>query len=118
MFRQTTPPTTSFNYISGSVGSISDGAFYSQDSSPSDSVNTANTTPPRSPIRQHGPLLLPKVRTQDQIPEPTGRPVRHRRTTSTNSIGYASTYSPYSRPNSMMRRGSSPFNHNASSLAS
>ncbi|KAF2687546.1 hypothetical protein K458DRAFT_415766 [Lentithecium fluviatile CBS 122367] len=120
MFRQTTPPTSSFGYMPGSVGSISDGAFCSQDASPADSAYTANTTPPRSPIRQHGPLLLPKVRTQDQIAEPTGGPVRHRRTTSTHSMGYNSGYNPYSRPNSMIRRGSSPFaHHNAnSSLAS
>ena len=63
-----------------------------------------------------GPLLLPKVRTQDQIAEPTSGPVRHRRTTSTtSSMGYGSTYSPYSRPSSMIRRGSSPFNHRANS---
>lgn len=113
MFRQTTPPTTSFNYLPGSVGSISDGAFCSQGASPADSAYTANTTPPRSPIRQHGPLLLPKVRTQDQIAEPTGGPVRHRRTTSTHSMGYGSSYGPYSRPTSMMRRGSSPFAQHA-----
>ncbi|PVH92457.1 hypothetical protein DM02DRAFT_276357 [Periconia macrospinosa] len=115
--RQTTPPTTSFNYLPGSVGSISDGGFYSHDASPAESHYTANTSPPRSPIRQTGPLLLPKVRTQDQIAEPTGGPVRHRRTTSTaSSMSYGSAYSPYSRPNSMVRRGSSPFaNHNVSS---
>ncbi|KAF2797382.1 hypothetical protein K505DRAFT_322578 [Melanomma pulvis-pyrius CBS 109.77] len=114
--RQTTPPSASFNYMPGSVGSSTDGAFYSNNSSP-DSVNTSNTSntsPPRSPIRQHGPLLLPKVRTQDQIPEPTGGPVRHRRTTSSSSIGYATSFThPYTRPNSMIRRGSSPFNHSA-----
>ncbi|ORY14254.1 hypothetical protein BCR34DRAFT_623387 [Clohesyomyces aquaticus] len=110
--RQTTPPSATFNYMPGSVGSSIDGAFYSHNSSP-DSVNTSSTTPPRSPIRQHGPMLLPKVRTQDQIPEPTGGPVRHRRTTSSSSIGYASAYSPYSRPNSMIRRGSSPYSHSA-----
>ena len=100
----------------GSVGSLSDGTFYSQNASPAASVMTANTTPPRSPVRQHGPLLLPKVRTQDQIAEPTGGPVRHRRTTSTSSsMGYGSAYSPYSRPSSMVRRGSSPFNHHATS---
>ncbi|KAF1959920.1 hypothetical protein CC80DRAFT_584704 [Byssothecium circinans] len=114
--RQSTPPTSSYSYMPGSVGSISPSGFYSHDASPAESAYTANTTPPRSPIRQHGPLLLPKVRTQDQIAEPTGGPVRHRRTTSTNSVHYGSTYSPYSRPNSMIRRGSSPFaNHNISS---
>ncbi|KAF2645047.1 hypothetical protein P280DRAFT_186455 [Massarina eburnea CBS 473.64] len=115
--RHTTPPTTSFSYMPGSVGSISPSGFYSHDASPAESSRTANTTPPRSPIRQHGPLLLPKVRTQDQIAEPTGGPVRHRRTTSTNSVNYGTTYSPYSRPNSMIRRGSSPL-VNSSSLTS
>jgi hypothetical protein len=100
----------------GSVGSSVDGTYYSHDSSPN-SVATANTSPPRSPVRQHGPLLLPKVRTQDQIPEPMGGPVRHRRTTSSSSIGYVSAYSPYARPG-MVRRGSSPFNNNISSLNS
>lgn len=114
--RQSTPPTTAYSFMPGSVGSLSDQTFYSQNASPAASVMTANTTPPRSPVRQHGPLLLPKVRTQDQIAEPTGGPVRHRRTTSTSSsIGYASSYSPYSRPTSMIRRGSSPFNHHATS---
>ncbi|KAJ4304942.1 hypothetical protein N0V90_000470 [Kalmusia sp. IMI 367209] len=47
--RQSTPPTTAFNYIPGSVGSVSDGTFYSQNASPAESVLTANTTPPRSP---------------------------------------------------------------------
>lgn len=114
--RQSTPPTTAYNFMPGSVGSLSDGTFYSQNASPAASVMTANTTPPRSPVRQHGPLLLPKVRTQDQIAEPTGGPVRHRRTTSTtSSMGYGSAYSPYSRPNSMVRRGSSPFSYQAAS---
>ncbi|KAH8732512.1 hypothetical protein GQ44DRAFT_184346 [Phaeosphaeriaceae sp. PMI808] len=103
--RHTTPPTHSFNYMPGSVGS--DVTYYSQGSSPE--RNTVST-PPRSPIRQHGPLLLPKVRSQDQVAEPTQGPIRHRRTTSTSSTNYA--YSPYSRPASMVRRGSSPLNHN------
>lgn len=119
--RQTTPPSASFAYFPGSVGSSVDGAYYSNNSSP-DSVLTANTSPPRSPVRQTGPLLLPKVRTQDQIAEPVaapGGPVRHRRTTSSSSIGYATTFNPYSRPNYMVRRGSSPFaNHNHSALTS
>ncbi|KAK6582906.1 hypothetical protein PZA11_005314 [Diplocarpon coronariae] len=40
-------------------------ASSSQGSSP-ESVSTQLTTPARSPIRQHGPLLLPKIRPQDQ----------------------------------------------------
>ena len=104
--RQTTPPTASFNYVPGSVGS--DATYYSQASSPEPQL--AGPTPPRSPVRQYGPILLPKVRMQDQVSEPTTGPVRHRRTTSSSSVGYA--YSPYSRSASMARRGSSPLNHN------
>lgn len=38
------------------------------ETSPSDTISTGITTPPRSspPIRQHGPILLPKIRSQDQ----------------------------------------------------
>ncbi|KAF2747370.1 hypothetical protein M011DRAFT_423798 [Sporormia fimetaria CBS 119925] len=119
--RQTTPPTASWYFpgsFPNSVGSSVDGFYLN--SSP-ESVATANTTPPRSPIREHGPKLLPKVRTQDQIPEPvapSGGPVRHRRTTSTSSIGYASTYSPYGRPNPVSRRSSSPYVHPHSNVTS
>lgn len=54
---------------------------------------------------------------QDQVAEPTGGPIRHRRTTSTTSSlgGYASAYSPYARPGSVNGRGSSPYNHRANS---
>ena len=73
-FGPTTPPHFSFeealNDASFTVGhghsrSSSHVSMYSQDSSP-ESVNTQLTTPARSPIRQHGPLLLPKIRPQDQ----------------------------------------------------
>ncbi|KAH7552716.1 hypothetical protein BM1_08667 [Bipolaris maydis] len=110
--RQTTPPNASFNYIPGSVGS--DLTYYSQASSPEPQL--AVPTPPRSPLRQYGPVLLPKVRVQDQVSEPTTGPVRHRRTTSNSSAGYA--YSPYSRSSSMARRGSSPLNHNIHNMHS
>ncbi|OCL05687.1 hypothetical protein AOQ84DRAFT_93289, partial [Glonium stellatum] len=114
--RQTTPPSATFPYLPDSAHSrnSSNGTtYFSQDSSP-DSIITVSTSPPRSPIRQHGPLLLPKVRPQDQVLEPVGGPVRHRRTASNTSIGYASsTFNPYSRPNSMIRRATSPPNHSA-----
>ncbi|CAA9966644.1 hypothetical protein PTMSG1_10003 [Pyrenophora teres f. maculata] len=110
--RQTTPPTAPYNYIPGSVGS--DITYYSQASSPEPQF--AGPTPPRSPVRQYGPILLPKVRIQDQVAEPTTGPVRHRRTTSSSSVGYA--YSPYSRPASMVRRGSSPLGHNVQNVHS
>lgn len=109
--RQTTPPS-SFHYVPGSVGS--DGTFCSKASSPD--AHAAAPTPPRSPVRSYGPTLLPKVRVQDQVAEPIAGPVRHRRTTSTSSGSY--TYSPYSRPASMARRGSSPLNYNLHNLHS
>lgn len=71
-FGPITPPEFSFedhlndaSFTMGHSRSSSHASLYSQDSSP-DSVNTGLTTPARSPIRQHGPLLLPKIRPQDQ----------------------------------------------------
>ncbi|KAG9248782.1 hypothetical protein BJ878DRAFT_287091 [Calycina marina] len=71
-----TPPDLPFedalNEASFSIGSVSGHSrssshvsMYSQESSP-DTANTQLSTPSRSPIRQHGPLLLPKIRHQDQ----------------------------------------------------
>ncbi|CAJ2513113.1 Uu.00g012320.m01.CDS01 [Anthostomella pinea] len=92
-----TPPSFSFDpslleipYNSGHARTNSYGSIYSStETSPSDSVSTRNTTPSRSPppIRQHGPILLPKIRSQDQAiaspakrvktsPTPTARPSR------------------------------------------
>jgi hypothetical protein len=72
----TTPPSFSFDpslleipYHPGHARSSSHGSVYSFESSPSDSAmttSTRRTTPARSPIRTHGPLLLPKIRSQDQ----------------------------------------------------
>jgi hypothetical protein len=46
---------------------------FSLESTP-ESLDTVLTTPARSPIRHHGPLLLPKIRPQDQeIPSPPKR---------------------------------------------
>lgn len=71
-FGPTTPPEFSYedalNDASFTIGhsrSSSHASMYSTESSP-DSVNTGLTTPARSPVRQHGPLLLPKIRPQDQ----------------------------------------------------
>ncbi|KAL3427957.1 hypothetical protein PVAG01_01466 [Phlyctema vagabunda] len=74
-FGPTTPPPFSYeeavNNASFGIAhrrSNSYASLYSQESSP-DSVDTHLTTPTpmmRSPIRQHGPLLLPKIRPQDQ----------------------------------------------------
>ncbi|KAH8662821.1 hypothetical protein BGZ60DRAFT_75081 [Tricladium varicosporioides] len=71
-FGPTTPPHYSFeeslndaSYAIGHSRSSSHVSMYSQESSP-EPVGTGFTTPARSPIRQHGPLLLPKIRPQDQ----------------------------------------------------
>ncbi|KAI5925309.1 hypothetical protein F4810DRAFT_659882 [Camillea tinctor] len=92
-----TPPSYSFDpslleipYNPGHARTSSYGSFCSTiESSPSDSISTRHTTPSRSPppIRQHGPILLPKIRHQDQAiesppkraktsPVPTRRPSR------------------------------------------
>lgn len=82
-----TPPSFSFDpslleipYNPGHARSSSQGSAYSFESSPSDSIldcpSTRMTTPARSPIRTHGPLLLPKIRSQDQaIGHTAPRPV-------------------------------------------
>ncbi|KAK0733421.1 hypothetical protein B0T26DRAFT_745461 [Lasiosphaeria miniovina] len=77
----TTPPSFTFDpslleipYNPGHARSSSHGSVYSFESSPSDSVaapSTRRTTPARSPIRTHGPLLLPKIRSQDQAFTPS-----------------------------------------------
>lgn len=75
---------------SRSVSNVSNGSsVYSFESSPSDSIvstSTRRTTPSRSPIRTHGPMLLPKIRSQDQnivpnaVPQPQARPSKRART--------------------------------------
>ncbi|KAH8893697.1 hypothetical protein GQ53DRAFT_821622 [Thozetella sp. PMI_491] len=89
-----TPPSFSFDpslleipYHPGHARSSSHGSAYSFESSPSDSavsaVSTRRTTPARSPIRTHGPLLLPKIRSQDQAIGPSiAAPVAKRARTS------------------------------------
>lgn len=79
-----TPPSYTFDpsffqmppYNPGHARSSSYGSFCSTtESSPSDSASTCTrvTTPSRSPqpppVRQHGPILLPKIRSQDQAIE-------------------------------------------------
>ncbi|KAK1755306.1 hypothetical protein QBC47DRAFT_423415 [Echria macrotheca] len=89
----TTPPSFSFDpslleipFNPGHARSSSHGSVYSFESSPSDSVTTSSTrrtTPARSPIRTHGPLLLPKIRSQDQAIGPsTAAPAPKRARTS------------------------------------
>ncbi|KAH9886849.1 hypothetical protein F4778DRAFT_441959 [Xylariomycetidae sp. FL2044] len=71
-----TPPSFSFDpslleipYHPGHARTNSYASICSTtETSPSDSVSTRVSTPTRSPppIRQHGPILLPKIRSQDQ----------------------------------------------------
>ncbi|KAI9678894.1 MAG: hypothetical protein M1829_001879 [Trizodia sp. TS-e1964] len=59
--------------------------MFSDDSSP-DSVSTAVTTPLRSPIRTHGPMLLPRIRPQDQNIEPSASLDRNRKQPLSNTF--------------------------------
>lgn len=93
----TTPPTVvRLHGVDGPhSGNDSGSSHHSQGSSPN-SVFTGVTTPSISPNHQHGPQLLPKIRTQDVVIEPisTVGPRRHRRVLSStrNPPGYV----PYS----------------------
>ncbi|KAB5530547.1 hypothetical protein GE09DRAFT_1177675 [Coniochaeta sp. 2T2.1] len=103
----TTPPSFSFDsslleipYNSGHARSSSHGSVYSFESSPSDSLtsSTRRTTPARSPVRTHGPLLLPKIRTQDQAINPSAAaappPKRMRTSPAPSSNKAASAFRP------------------------
>ncbi|KAI8215660.1 hypothetical protein K4K52_003661 [Colletotrichum sp. SAR 10_76] len=73
-YQQPQPTTTTTHFAGGHARSRSNGSVYSYVSnaeSTPDSVSTRMTTPSRAspPIRQHGPLLLPKIRSQDQAIE-------------------------------------------------
>lgn len=84
-YRPITPPSTELpveNPGSGHSRNTSGSSVWSTNSSP-DSVDTRTTTPPRSPLHQHGPRILPKIRTQDQSVQPSFRIEKHRRTSST-----------------------------------
>ncbi|KAI1467562.1 uncharacterized protein F4812DRAFT_459671 [Daldinia caldariorum] len=84
------PSLLEFSYHPGHARSSSYGSFCSTaETSPPDSVSTRVSTPSCSPppIRQHGPILLPKIRSQDQAidspakrvktsPAPTPKPSR------------------------------------------
>ncbi|KKA18591.1 hypothetical protein T310_7450 [Rasamsonia emersonii CBS 393.64] len=97
-----TPPGAAGAQVVGSAHSrnTSASSIFSQDSSP-DSVVTCMTTPSTSPPNhQHGPALLPKIRTQDVIVEPAsaGGPRRHRRVLSNTRNPPGFVPYPVSRP--------------------
>ncbi|KAK3335492.1 hypothetical protein B0T19DRAFT_377382 [Cercophora scortea] len=103
-----TPPSFSFDpslleipYNPGHARSSSHGSAYSFESSPSDSMtapSTRRTTPARSPVRTHGPLLLPKIRSQDQAFTPSNviapAPKRARTSPAPNAAKRSSSFRP------------------------
>ncbi|EXJ84460.1 hypothetical protein A1O3_05128 [Capronia epimyces CBS 606.96] len=88
-YRPLTPPeATSAAGQHSHARNLSSSSYCTVDTSP-ESVITANTTPNRSPVlRQHGPTLLPKIRTQDSSQEPrvAARSSTHRRTLSSTNL--------------------------------
>ena len=104
-YRPMTPPDAAAGQLYDTQRQKS--SYYQSNTSP-DSVITNSTTPSRSPIlRQHGPTLLPKIRTQDSSLDPSSAagPKRgHKRVLSNASS--TSSY-PYSRP-PMFRSATEP----------
>jgi hypothetical protein len=85
--------------------------FNSNDNSP-ESIFTNITTPDKSPgssIRINGPPLLPKIRCQDQITEPSAGPVRpHRQPPASVAHGPSSLYTYALQRPMLSRRSTSP----------
>lgn len=81
--RPTTPPVQHLELVGHSNNRhASDSSIYSNDSSPWSAVTSATSPTVDSPPRyQHGPALLPRIRSQDVViePPPTTGPHRHRR---------------------------------------
>ncbi|KAI9791748.1 MAG: hypothetical protein M1816_003558 [Peltula sp. TS41687] len=76
-----TPPQdlgSPFGDIDTHIRRASEHSLYTDDASSPDFIK-ALPTPVKSPIRQHGPLLLPKIRSQDQPIEPSTSPKKHRK---------------------------------------
>ncbi|OBT51544.1 hypothetical protein VE04_09130 [Pseudogymnoascus sp. 24MN13] len=66
-------------------------SMYSKESSP-DTTNIQLATPIKSPIRQHGPLLLPKIRSQDQAIESPAKRVKKNGTAGTWRPSHSRSY--------------------------
>ncbi|KAL4918510.1 hypothetical protein BDW62DRAFT_210360 [Aspergillus aurantiobrunneus] len=82
-YRPTTPPVQ-YQELAGQVHNrnASDSSIYSNDSSPWSALTSTTSPTLDSPPRyQHGPALLPRIRSQDVViePPPTAGPHRHRR---------------------------------------
>ncbi|KAL3461284.1 hypothetical protein BJX64DRAFT_163128 [Aspergillus heterothallicus] len=83
-YRPTTPPVIHYQELAGQFHNrnASDSSVYSNDSSPWSAVTSTTSPTVDSPPRyQHGPALLPRIRSQDVViePPPTTGPHRHRR---------------------------------------
>ncbi|KAI9759807.1 MAG: hypothetical protein M4579_002106 [Chaenotheca gracillima] len=100
-----TPPNEDF-YERGHSRHVSSSSSYSNRSSPAYAHHSL-PTPIKSPVRQVGPVLLPRIRSQDQHVEPAPPPMRrHRKALSATQNLPASMV--YSRP-SAVRRSTSPY---------
>ncbi|KAL2868264.1 uncharacterized protein BJX67DRAFT_51578 [Aspergillus lucknowensis] len=80
-YRPTTPPVVHYQELARQ-SHASDSSIYSNDSSPWSAVTSTTSPTVDSPPRyQHGPALLPRIRSQDVViePPPTTGPHRHRR---------------------------------------
>ena len=117
-YQQLTPPATyEMGYFEdmqcpGGSASTIDSCF-PQDWSP-ETVATAATTPPKSPlrVRECGPVLLPRVRPQDQLMEPVSNQsyYGHSRTTSMPTDGFPMQFGGHLPRPSLDRRSTSPPN--------
>ncbi|KIW08085.1 uncharacterized protein PV09_01025 [Verruconis gallopava] len=125
--RHTTPPLSAAQmfYPNSAESNITAHSFFSTGNSP-ESVLTDITapsrggSPPASTSVNRGPLLLPKIRCQDQTTEPTAGPVRHHRTVSANPAFHHFTPYPYGiiRPTTSRRRTHSPEGRSTSTSTS
>lgn len=82
-YRHVTPPM-GVQYLQPHSAGSTTTSNQSQNSSPH-SVATHITTPPKSPKRQHGSVLLPRIRPQDQTLDPIAAPTHRRNTSSISS---------------------------------
>lgn len=97
-YRPATPPQEpNASPLSNHSRNTSGSSVWSRHGSPSHSVETRASTPSRSPLRQYGPTLLPKIRTQEQTLEAPSVVRTHRRAHST-SVQPPPTQSSSSRP--------------------
>ena len=108
-FRQVTPPAGPDLLQPYSAGSnrTSNSSYRSYNSSPN-SVNTQFTSPPRSPVRRNEPLLLPKIRSQDQSLDPVANLVHHHKSASITSTGFPIGYNPHVSRSASNRRSMTP----------